>query len=537
VKRLLSALFALVLVLSSSASAFAQQSPSDAASSGTYVADLGFRPDSDGFSFANYGNEIRVTNLTADELRRMFGDEVCANLVGGTCTLTPPAKQWLAEVNRGLADGHCEGMAALSLLMFLGKALPTTYGAATTPQLSLAGNQALQREIAYWFATQFTTPSGPSEIFTLTPGGVADTLVQSFRAGASAPETYTMGIFQADGSGGHAILPYAVEERGDGVAWIMVYDNNYPGAARHVEVDRNLNTWRYFGSTNPAEADALYVGDASTHTLTLAPTSTRLVKQACPFCLNDDDSAVGGAQRYDQLWLDGDGHVLITDAQGRRFGLLGNQLLTEIPGVAYSIPKSGATWSMDGDPLYFLPAGQSFTVTVDGSYLQKKGSADLTLVGAGYGASVEQITLQPGQKDTLTLALSRTGGSVTYTTTADESPDISLSLETKAADYSFDVQGVEIKGGGTVRLALDQPRAQLAIATTGGAGLGTYAVEMVRTDDFDELTFSDDAIPLRSGDTAYLNYGSWNSQRDTMPLGIDHGSKGTVDEVVQLAGD
>jgi len=80
--------------------------------------------------------------------------------------------------------------------------------------------------------------------------------------------------------------------------------------------------------------------------------------------LTDTDAVVetdwhrtGGAQRYDQLWFDGDGHVLITDAQGRRFGLLGNQLLTEIPGVAYSIPKSGATWSMDGDPLYFLPAG------------------------------------------------------------------------------------------------------------------------------------------------------------------------------------
>src|SRR5438445_943674 len=95
VKELLSTLFALVLVLSSSASAFAQQSPSDAASSGTYVADLGFRPDSVFFFKQKTAYEIRVTNLTADELRRMFGDEVCANLVGGTCTLTPPAKQWL----------------------------------------------------------------------------------------------------------------------------------------------------------------------------------------------------------------------------------------------------------------------------------------------------------------------------------------------------------------------------------------------------------------------------------------------------------
>jgi hypothetical protein len=523
-----------VIILSTTASAFAQQSPSDAPPTGTYVADLGFRPATDGFSFENYGDEIRVTNLTAAELRRMFGDQVCANLLGGKCALTGPAKQWMNQVNRSMADGHCEGFAALSLLMYLDNVHPTAFGASSPHALSLTASQPLQREIAYWFTTQFTFPAGPSEMFSLTPSGVVDTLAQSFRSVPRPPETYTMGIYQRDGSGGHAILPYAIEDHGDGVSWIMVYDNNFPGVERHVEVDRAHDRWRYFGSTDPSQAEALYDGDASTHNLTLAPTSTRLVKQACPFCLEDENSVVSGEQRYDELSLEGGGHAVITDAQGRRFGLVGNQLLTEIPGLAYSIPKSGTTWALDGDPVYFLPAGQTWTVTIDGTGMRKTGSSDLTLVGPGYDLSVENIAVRPGQKDTLVLSPSRNGGSIAYSTQGSLSPIITVGGQTKAADYTFTVQGEGLRGGGTIKLALDHASNQLAISTTGNQGVASYALEMVRTDAREELSYSNDGIPLRSGDTAYLNFGKFDTRADSVPLRIDRGSKGSIDETFDL---
>jgi hypothetical protein len=209
-------------------------------------------------------------------------------------------------------------------------------------------------------------------------------------------------------------------------------------------------------------------------------------------------------------------------------------LVTEIPGVAYAMPKRGVTWSLDSDPVYFLPAGQTFTVTIDGTSLRQTGSADLTLVGPGYDLSVEDITLRPGQQDTLVLSPSRGGGSIAYTTAANDMPSIFIGSETKAADYSFGLQGVALQGGGTVKMALDQANGQLAISTSGGQGVGTYALEMVRTDDDDELTFSNDRIRLRSGDTAYLNFGSWKADRDSIPLSIDHGTKGSIDEVLDL---
>src|SRR5690349_16405295 len=76
---------------------------------GNLVYDLGFTPQENGFSFSNYGDDIPAINLTAVELRRMFGDQVCARLHGDDCTLTPPAEQWMEQINDGMAGGHCEG--------------------------------------------------------------------------------------------------------------------------------------------------------------------------------------------------------------------------------------------------------------------------------------------------------------------------------------------------------------------------------------------------------------------------------------------
>src|SRR5262249_31753833 len=124
--------------------------------SGNYVSDLGFRSDKNSFSFENYGDEIKATNLTAADLQRMFGDQVCASKQNGQCVLSPTGKSWMNQMNKGMAGGHCEGLAVLSLLMFVGKAKPSDFGANNIGDLDIDGNTKLQREIAYWFATQYT---------------------------------------------------------------------------------------------------------------------------------------------------------------------------------------------------------------------------------------------------------------------------------------------------------------------------------------------------------------------------------------------
>src|SRR4051812_23973026 len=79
-----------------------------------------FVPSKQGFKFQNYGNEEGYENLTATEVKRMFGADACAEEAeGGACELTPSAAQWMAETNKGMGGGHCEGMASLALLFDL----------------------------------------------------------------------------------------------------------------------------------------------------------------------------------------------------------------------------------------------------------------------------------------------------------------------------------------------------------------------------------------------------------------------------------
>jgi hypothetical protein len=503
---------------------------SDEPSSGRYVADLGFRADADGFSFRNYGKPPNV-DLTAEDVRRLFGDQVCANTAKGRCTLTPAAKAWMTEVNEAMEGGHCDGLASLSLLMYLDRVKASGFGADRTHALSLPGNEKLQREIAYYWATQTTVPTITSIIRDRTPNQLLDLLIDSFQPGKAASDAYVLSIRKRQAPfAGHAIVPYAVEDRGGGIFWIMVYDNNWPNAARHVEVDRNANTWQYFASTNPSQATSLYEGDARTFNMRLKPTSPRLLQQACPFC-------AGSSYNLNELWLDGGGHLVLTDGQGRRTGIVGGQLLEEIPDVSYSFADSAESWEDDDDPVYYVPVGLAFTVTVDGTSLRQAEDVDVNLIGPGYDMSVEAIHLEPGQRDTLTLAPGPDGGSVSYETKYDESPSIVLGLETSGADYSFTVEGAQMKGGGTITVSLDGLKERLKIAVVGTKAPGSYYVEMTRTDDDDELTFSKDAVELAPGDSAYLDFGSWTTDRSTVPLGIDKGSKGSIDRTVQLTED
>src|SRR5437879_9806230 len=71
---------------------------------GQLIADNGFRPETDGFGFENYGKSAPPTperlNMGPNEMRKLFGDAVCADLKSSKCDLTPPAQQWMDEANK-----------------------------------------------------------------------------------------------------------------------------------------------------------------------------------------------------------------------------------------------------------------------------------------------------------------------------------------------------------------------------------------------------------------------------------------------------
>lgn len=319
--------------------------------SAALVADSGFRPAKDGYSFPNYVNSRQVSNLGVDEMRRLFGDAVCAGAGGPTCLLSAPALAWMDQENVAMAGGHCFGFSVSSLLFWAKAADVSPFGAPAVARLKIAGNASLTREIAYAHAFQ-DLPSVVAAKVASSPRTIVATLISNLNAGGPL---YTLGLVGEFG-GGHAVTPYAVDRLARGKYAILVYDNNHPGQARKVMVDAKANTWSYRAAVNPKTPGSLYKGNAGSHTLFLLPARPGLGVQSCPFCAPLGPPSFTSALRaaanvtprrpLQSIRLQSSGpvnsHLLITDAAGRRLGFIRGKLVNEIPGRAWSTYSSTA---------------------------------------------------------------------------------------------------------------------------------------------------------------------------------------------------
>jgi hypothetical protein len=529
--RFLAAASTGLVVSALSASALAQQ--------GTVVADNGFRANVNGFNFPNYGNDKGFVNLTSADVRRLFGDAVCASLQGDECVLVPAGQQWMRAINEAMDGGHCDGFAALSGMVHRKQIDPESIGGTNTFAMDIATNVALQREIAFWWATQVVTPTQDGYVLG-TPSEILDKLIAGLKS--EKPESYTVAVRMA-GKGGHAVTPYAVEDMGNQVFNVLVYDNNFPGAERRITVDKGHDTWEYNLSTRPDIAASKWTGTAETKTFLLKTNSYRARTQDCPFCEPGGASGDGDSKKvadqhkagpaYNQLWIGGDGvRIVITDAHGKRFGMVGGKMLKEIPGVQVRTLDGNDLWDDDEDPVYLVPADIQFSLTLDGSALKKETRASVTMIGPGYDLAVEDIKLSPGEKDE--IQFSHDGKSVSYKTSSKESPELELGYDGKDADYSFDVKGVELAAGGAVNVALDKEKGTLKLFATGGAQKSSYSLVVGRIDTKGEIYFGHEKIELGPKDSASVDYTKWTGNGATMPLHIDRNNDGTIDETIQL---
>ena len=249
--------------------------------SGTYAADTGFRPDVNGFSFPNYGSGP-YTNLTPEEMRRVFGDQACANTEGGKCTLHPQVQEIMDQWNQGMASGHCYGFSVLALRLYKSMNNIGDFSASAASGIALDGNDKFQREIVFVFVQQYSPVVKPA-IIKLGPADMIDKMIELFKTNST--DVYSLAFYKADGSGGHAVTPYAVEDLGGGIYAVLLWDNNWPKQTRAMLIDKPNNKWAYSAAINPGIASELYHGNASTEPLQLHPTSPtgKQFAYACPY--------------------------------------------------------------------------------------------------------------------------------------------------------------------------------------------------------------------------------------------------------------
>ena len=458
---------------------------------GELVADSGFRPETDGFAFENYGNDQEPENLGPANMEALFGDVVCLAGAGAECQLIPAAQEWMENQNEGMAGGHCQGFSVAALRMYNENLDQETYGAEVTSDLEIIDNVDLQSAIAEHFVYQFLPPV-VSERVTGAPSEVLAELADALQSGE---ELYTLGVYKPDLSGGHAITPFAVEDKGDGEYAILVYDNNFPGTTRAVEVDTNTESWSYVSGTNPDDLGQVYEGNAETHTLELDPTLPGEELQPCPFCGaeaaagSSKGSVLPEADRYTEVTLGGDPrnhpHLVFTDDTGRQTGVVDGKMLQEIPDV--EIVKTYATQNWEGapEPRYRLPEGKDYTISVDGSDLTKTATTTIDLVGNGLVIEIEDLKIAPGQKDEMALP---GGYGITYQSNGKDevAPNLFAGLVEDDAAYNFAASAVGIKSGSTLSLLVEQEEKVVILDSTGSEGVldgkGHFILQLTKAD-------------------------------------------------------
>ena len=499
--------------------------PGKVAPGGKIVAQSDFVLEASGLPFENYGNEPGVTNLVAEDMRAVYGDAVCASTRDGTCILTPPAQLEMEFWNQAMAGGHCFGFSVASLLFSEEKLAPDPFGAPAVGDLVLDGNTLLQRRLARGFMAQGYVPVREAAR-TGSPNAVLDFLIDHFND-KDDPETYTLGFFKPDGTGGHAVTPFAVVDRGGGKFGLRIYDNNIPGEPREMSFDTKKNTWSYYAAPIPDAPEAEYSGDASLETLELYPTSPGLGVQPCWFCSdpgavqNEDPFLVKG--KMGKLFVSGSPTdqptLLLTDAEGRQTGYVDGELREEIPGVEIEHYYFANMGEVEAQPVYRIPLDAQVTVTVEGSGEKKPDAAKVGFAGPGFAVAVGNLEVDPGQTDELTLPSG--GQKFAYEPGGTESPTLEVGVDFKQADYALEVTADKMRKGSSIELDLSADRLQI---DTGGK-VGELGIQIDKIDRKGKETFDASGLKVEEEGTGSVGYRKFDKSGDSVTFETEKNGK------------
>lgn len=491
--------------------------------------DLGFRSKPDGFSFENGSGQPFSTKvagsdyLTIADMQQMFGDaNVCTGKTSGArCVPTPAAKKWHDKINHGMNGGQCEGMAVLALSLFKGIDTLAGLEAGKATTFDLGYGSGVREKVGLYFAYQYT-----QEVLKATVKGSPTEVLNRLRPylAAGTKDPVTLGFYGEDG--GHATTPYAIEDVGNGVFHIKMYDNNWPGQERYIEVDTQADTWIYnFAATNPTEPANAWKGDASTQSLEFTPLSTRLNKATCPYC-NKGDQASGSRQIYLSAGASGKAHLRVVDKrdpshfvgwdpQSQRYvnHLAGAEMVGD-----RSVVKQG---DMPAPPMIEVPAGQDYQILVDGQDLKAAEQVKISIFGQGKSMEVSNISLDPSQQDTLSLGADddslkyKPGHSANV-----ESPIFRFGYDNpNGKDYALEVKNLDAKDG--EEISTDFEGGKLRINDSEDEADDYDLVVDSFDEDGTEESFSKDGISLGADDTDNIDFGDWQGQGDSMKIGPD----------------
>ncbi|MEN9746037.1 MAG: hypothetical protein RL729_509 [Actinomycetota bacterium] len=420
------------------------------------------RPIEDGFSFANFPSSGTEETFNAQDLYEMFGAEACADGVVEPCTPIAEAAAWARMVNQARMSGHCEGMVVESSKRFINKESPATS--------ELSNDVEVVHRIFRQFSTQFF-----QEVVDERDAWAKKSLAELVNAIAeglqSGSPKFSMGIYSENG--GHAVLPYAINPLANGVMRVLVYDSNWPGKERYVDIDTANKLWRFSFSGADPENDAKAwtggKGDIDLNSLDARQQST------CPFCKTETKvkNSVMVLRSVDKNWT-------VANENGVYSPSIGNV----VEGINARVIKSAENDGSAAFEYVVSLAGSKFT-------FKPKGIVSAFVVGAEAITQIETVEVTETSVEISANAITSTDSGATLTVANND-----LVAQVAGENSEITVSGdeldlyVESKSGAEINLTVSEENRQIRVVTNGNASTGVAA--------FTVQTEAEGTVDLRS---------------------------------------
>jgi hypothetical protein len=107
-----------------------------------------------------------------------------------------------------------------------------------------------------------------------------------------------------------------------------------------------------------------------------------------------------------------------------------------------------------------------------------------------------------------------------------------LALDVLSATFGLDIQWIDIGAGEAVTLTADTTEGKLTLDGSQASG-GMYNLLIRKTSEAGGFPFYHSDIEILATDTHILHFGAWDGY-GSITLEIDHGSDGTIDEILEL---
>jgi hypothetical protein len=479
--------------------------------------DLGFRPDTNGYRFAN-----RQFSRSWNMFEQLFSSDNVTKSDGSRCLA---ANQFFQTEFLGVANGwSCVGFSLTSLISYLDFSQPQAGPFAvahydelyqqsesthlTNPIAYYSGIQTAQQWGNEWYQWNSTCDSDPNE------------MVERIRRGIQDNSEVILSLNTKTNIGWHALAPYRIEDVSASIVDVYVYDSEVPGQEKAVRFQKAGAGWQwqytFVGSVGSAGTKTGGCADMYPYSLRTSLQQGIPTQDFCSSSTSTSSSIQTSASDRVSVLLPVEGDWIIKDEQGRRLGWVNGDLISEIPD-AYYVPSAAPVQQRT----LTLPAAP-YTVEIENS---PTTSVEYTIFGDGrFIETSAQLLSHSSSKLSVSANMNQ---AILSNTENLASFSLMMDSETAADSRLITIAGIPMSGNGDLNANFDGDRLEIARAN----GDIQYAVSFRKNDG---QTASFEQLTLNANDTHIVTPEDWFDLSSDIILEIDRSSDGTVDETVIL---